>query len=274
MTQTADISSNTTTNSDDSLAAASTPILVSAVIPIYNEEQILESAVRALHSWLTTSGHSFEIILCENGSTDKTIPIATMLQTELNEVSFLSVGQPNYGKALREGILKAKGEYIVCDEIDLCDVTFYENALRIATSDTSVAMVVGSKAMKGASDSRPFVRRFATRVINTMLRVSVGFRGTDTHGLKLLRREAILPIVAQCVVDKDLFASELVIRTGRLGLSVVEIPVTVSEKRQTPITLFRRVPGVLSGMWRLTTAIRGSDSGNDNDVDSDERQEV
>ena len=48
-----------------------------------------------------------------------------------------------------------------------------------------------------------------------MLRVALDFRGTDTHGLKAFHRETLLPVVEACVIDRDLFASELVIRAGR-----------------------------------------------------------
>jgi hypothetical protein len=117
-------------------------------------------------------------------------------------------------------------------------------------------LVVGSKAMKGANDERPFLRRLATRVINGMLRVAVDFRGTDTHGRKAFERSSIEPIAAQCVVDKDLFASELVIRAWRQGKRVVEIPVRVAEKRRTGINVVKRVPRVLTGLATLTYAIR------------------
>jgi hypothetical protein len=98
----------------------------------------------------------------------------------------------------------------------------------------------------------------ATRVINGMLRVAVDFRGTDTHGLKAFRREVVLPVVDRCIVDKDIFASELVVRCGHLGVEVVEIPVRVAEKRRPAINLMRRVPGVLGSMAKLTYAIRFS----------------
>jgi hypothetical protein len=117
-------------------------------------------------------------------------------------------------------------------------------------------MVVGSKAMKGANDGRPAIRRAATRVINGMLRLAVDFRGTDTHGLKAFRRDRLLPIVHQCVIDRDLFASELVVRAGRAGINVVEIPVRVQEKRRPAINLVRRVPNVLKNLVRLTYVIR------------------
>ena len=99
-------------------------------------------------------------------------------------------------------------------------------------------------------------RHAATLVLNGMLRVATGFRGTDTHGLKAFRREALLDTVSHCVVDKDLFASEFVIRAGREGKKVVEVPLRVVEKRAPSINLIRRVPNVLKNMARLTYIIR------------------
>lgn len=79
-----------------------------------------------------------------------------------------------------------------------------------------------------------------------MLRLSLGFKGTDTHGLKAFVREPMLGVARACVVEKDLFASEFVIRAGRMGRRVTEIPVNVKEKRRPSINLAKRVPKVLS----------------------------
>ena len=65
-----------------------------------------------------------------------------------------------------------------------------------------------------------------------------------------------MPVVNQCVIDKDLFASELVVRAGRSGLQVVEIPVRIEEKRRPAINLVKRVPNVLKNLVRLTYVIR------------------
>ena len=59
----------------------------------------------------------------------------------------------------------------------------------------------------------------------------LGFRGTDTHGLKAFRRLALLDTVRACLVDKDVFASEFVIRADRGGVTTKEIPVHIIEKR-------------------------------------------
>jgi glycosyltransferase involved in cell wall biosynthesis len=235
---------------------------VSIVIPIFNEEGILRDAVSQLISaWaevrgaLTAPGLRLEVILAENGSTDRTAELASHLAAELAEVQAFSLGEPNYGKALRAGIERARGTYVICEEIDLCDTDFHRRALELLRHD-DCDFVVGSKVMPGSSDQRPLVRRVATKVINGMLRVALDFRGTDTHGLKAFRRAAVLPIVEQCVVDRDLFASELVIRADRAGVNLIEVPVRLAEKRPPAINLTKRVPRVLRGLAKLTYVIR------------------
>ena len=228
---------------------------ITVVIPCYNEEAILRASITELHAGLVALGRPFEIIISENGSRDDTRKIATELQDELAEVRALFSDEPNYGKALRRGIEGANGAYVHCEEIDLCDLDFHRRALQILDADEA-DFVVGSKAHRDANDQRPAVRRAATQVINGLLRVFLGFKGTDTHGLKAFRREALLQTVDKCVVDKDLFASELVIRAERYKVRVVEIPIQIAEKRPPSIHLFRRVPNVLKNLARLVYVIR------------------
>lgn len=241
--------------SSPSAAAAAAAPYVTIVIPVYNEEPILQSAVIDLIDRLQELPWSYELVLAENGSRDATVELAEKLSERFPQVRTFSFGQPNYGGALKRGILEARGEYVICDEIDLCDTDFYRRALDVLERGEA-DFVVGSKAMRGASDERPFVRRLGTQVINGMLRVSLGFQGTDTHGLKAFRREKVVPVARACLVDKDLFASELVIRAERAGVAMKEIPVRVLEKRVPTIGLFRRVPNVMKNLGRLVWAIR------------------
>ena len=235
--------------------AAGTPTYnVSIVIPVYNEEGLLATAVNDLVTRLQEIPLSCEVILTENGSKDRTLEIANDISSRIRNVRVLHTPEPNYGRALRRGIEEARGALVMCDEIDICDVDFYKVALEILTADQA-DMVVGSKRHPAARDARPFLRRFATQVLNLMLRVIVGFKGTDTHGLKAFQRAPLLPVVRSCIVEKDLFASELVIRAERV-VRVVEVPVRIMEKRPPSINLFRRVPNVLRNLWRLFVVIR------------------
>lgn len=227
---------------------------VSIVIPIYNEEGILLSSIAGLAEALEDVKWTYEVILSENGSVDNTVAVARKLQKKHPTLRIIHSPEPDYGKALRRGIMEARGGIVICDEIDLCDADFYARALEAL--EQGADFVVGSKVLDRSLDKRPGYRRAATIVINFLLRVFVGFRGTDTHGLKAFKRDRVLDIVERCVVDKDLFASELVIRAGRAKLRVTEIPVRVIEKRAPSIGLFRRVPNVLKGIARLTWVIR------------------
>ena len=130
--------------------------------------------------------------------------------------------------------------------------TFFAIGEDLADPDMARAL----KAAHGASDQRPIVRRVATRMHNKLLWAALGFKGTDTHGLKAFRRQSLLATIQRCVVDMDVFASEFVVRAWRDGLNVLEIPIQLHEKRQPSIHLFRRVPNVLRNVAKLVYVIR------------------
>ncbi|MEO8215190.1 MAG: glycosyltransferase, partial [Myxococcales bacterium] len=96
------------------------PPHVSIVIPVYNEEGILQGSVLELQQKLKPFGWTYEILLCENGSRDRTVEIGKQMQADHAQVRMLSIGQPNYGLAMKTGILEARGTFVICDEIDLC----------------------------------------------------------------------------------------------------------------------------------------------------------
>ncbi len=233
---------------------------ISIVIPIYNEQAILHAAVVDLRERLKPLGWSYEIILAENGSKDRTIQIGHELAAKYGDnsdgqVKIISLGEPNYGKALKQGILLARGNLVLCDEIDLCDTAFHKRAVDILETGEA-DMVIGSKLAVGAADERPLIRHAASIAYSTLLKVMLGFRGTDTHGLKAFRRLALLDVVRACLVDKDVFASEFVIRADRAGIGIKEVPVQIIEKRPPSINLFKRVPNVMKSVAKLTWSIR------------------
>lgn len=245
-------------NPSDHETSDEQPPDVSIVIPIYNEEGILSASVADLTEKLADDPRwdsSYEIILTENGSTDQTVEVARDLMRRHPELRLIHTPQPNYGLALRKGIHEARGDIVICDEIDLCDTDFYMGAME-KLLDENYDLVIGSKALRSSSDQRPAYRRLATRVLNFLFRVFLGFRGTDTHGLKAFKRERLLEVVDECVVNKDLFASEFVIRAERMDFRMTEIPLTVVEKRKPSINLFARVPNVLKNLARLVWYIR------------------
>jgi hypothetical protein len=76
--------------------------------------------------------------------------------------------------------------------------------------------------------------------------------------VKAFSRVRIAPVASRCVVDRDVFASELVLRAGLEGKRVVEIPIELHEKRPPSVGLLRRVPNVLRQVARLFWVLRVS----------------
>lgn len=231
---------------------------VSVVIPVYNEARILEESLTELVEGLRAEGGSFEIVLAENGSRDGTVAVAEALMPTMPELRVFSYPHPNYGAALREGIFRAAGTFVVCEEIDIGDLDFHRRALARLRGDEA-DLVIGSKTMPGSADVRPWSRRLATRCYNRVLRATFGFKGTDTHGLKAFRRATLLPIVAACTVEHDVFASELVIRAHRARLRVLDLPVHIREKRAPSVDLVRRVPRVARNLAQLVVSVHLQD---------------
>lgn len=221
---------------------------VSIVIPVYNEEEFLPIAVPELCNSLGDKEVSFELILCENGSTDGTIAVADGLAKEFEGVRIISTGTPDYGRAMRAGMLASRAPYTVVFDIDYYSISFLERALGLLDR---YDIVVASKLAKGADDRRGAFRRLVTRSFSLVLRGAFGTQVRETHGMKAFKTKRISPIVNQVQLAKDLFDTELIIRAERSGLRIKEIPVLVEEKRPTRSSMLKRIPRTLVGLSLL-----------------------
>lgn len=226
----------------------------SVVVPVYNEARIVNDAIVRMLRALEGIGGDFELLICENGSTDDTAALVAKLQREDPRIRLERLPEPDYGGAMRHGINACVHDRVVIFNIDFWSVDFARQAVEaLGTSH----LVVGSKVMRGSDDQRPAARRFLTRAFNAMLRLAFGFGGTDTHGMKALRRGAIDPVLARCVTSRSIFDTELVIRAERAGLTIVEVPVEVREIRQPSYwSVARRLPEVCWNLFKLARALR------------------
>jgi glycosyltransferase involved in cell wall biosynthesis len=226
-------------------------IVLSVVVPAHNEEDYLDAAVVDLVKGLRAREQPFEVIVCENGSSDSTAALAADLSARFDEVRTLSADRPDYGVALRAGFLAATGDVVANFDVDYIDLEFLDAALEQVSAQSGPAAVVASKRSAGAQDTRPLGRRLVTATFSLVLRLGFGLRVSDTHGMKVLRRSVVAPIVADCRFGGDLFDTELLLRTERAGFRVAELGVTVRDTRppRTPIT--RRIPRSLAALARL-----------------------
>jgi hypothetical protein len=228
---------------------------ITVVLPAHNEAELLEQAVTEVVEGLRSRGRHFEVVVVENGSSDDTATIARRLEARIPELRAYSMGEPNYGKALRAGLLAARGDVVVNFDVDFCDLGFLDRAVPMVAVAGGPAVVVGSKRSEGADDTRALGRRMVTNVFSTVLRFGFGLSVSDTHGVKALDRAALAPIAEGCRFGEDLFDTELILRAERAGLGSAEIPVKVVELRPARSPVWKRVPRTLTSLGRLRLAL-------------------
>jgi glycosyltransferase AglD len=222
----------------------------SIVIPIHNEAECLATEVAELVGEMEARGVDYELILAENGSSDDTPAIAERLASDNPRIRALRVPVPDYGFAMKTGMLAGRGDLVVNFDIDFHNVDFMLRAGEVLTG-TSAGIVVGSKLIEGADDRRSAARHFISLGFTTILRVLFDRRMDDTHGMKVLRREVVERYAPQTVRTTDLFDTELIIRARRGGVIVKALPVTVEEKRKARSSIVRRIPRTIWGLMEL-----------------------
>jgi glycosyltransferase involved in cell wall biosynthesis len=228
--------------------------VISVVMPAHDEEAFLASAVRDVAAGMRSRGE-FEVIVVENGSNDATAEVAKGLLEDVPELRVLSLGVPDYGKALRMGFLAATGEVAAFFDVDYFDLGFLDRAMALMDEPDGPSVVVGSKRGPGAVDTRPWLRRMVTLVFSTILKVGFGLGVSDTHGMKVLRREPMVPLAEACRFGTDLFDTELILRAERAGLRSGEVPVVVQELRPSRSSIARRIPRTMANLVRLRVAL-------------------
>lgn len=166
--------------------------MISIVIPVFNEEQILAQSIQKLSDWLSHRTSPFEVMVVDNGSTDQTKKIALDLESTYPWFRYLSVPENSVGKAFAKGVREAKYPYVISLDADLSvDLIFIQYAESLLKYS---AMVVGSKSL--GQQKRSAVRVIGSQLYLFVTQVLFSMTITDySMGAKAYRKDVILPIL-------------------------------------------------------------------------------
>jgi len=211
----------------------------SIIIPIYNEKKILVTQIEKLRQSLSIfSPDNYEIILVENGSSDKTYLIAKKLAKKYKSMHVYSLGYPCYGDSIKKGISKSKHNFIIQFDIDFINKNFLMTSLKLLNN---FDIIIGSKLHKKSNDKRPYFRILLTKSLNIFLKTFFSYKGGDTHGIKAYNKKRITPLLKKVVAKHHFFETELILRAYNSNFKIKELPIDIEEIRPTRFPVMIRL---------------------------------
>ena len=198
---------------------------ISVVIPAYNEAERLGSTLERTVDYLSRRGLSYEVVVVDDGSRDRTVQVAEAFADRGVRVIR---HEQNRGKgaAIKTGVLASRGAEVLLSDADAS--TPIEELERLQRKLPEAPVVLGSRAVAGADirQHQPFYRELMGKTFNRIIRL-VGAHGLyDTQcGFKLLQGEVAREIGAELTVDGFAYDVELVWLARRHGYRVVEVGV-------------------------------------------------
>ena len=220
----------------------------SVVVPVFNEEDILLQSAVQIYDICKRKGLDFELIFVENGSEDKTLSLLKTFVSKKKECRLVILELANYGNALKHGFLNAENQIVISFDIDYFSEDFLEDALKL---NKKYAAITASKRLVKSDDGRRFIRRLATFIFVTILKLLFKTKLSDTHGMKAVRKASIINQIDNVVSTQDLFDTELLIRVEKSGNKILEVPAVVNEIRPSVSVIYKRIPRTISSLLKL-----------------------
>lgn len=199
---------------------------LSVVIPAYNEEQRLPGSLERVFAFLKAQAYSSEVLVIENGSTDRTLEIARQFKPRFPNLTVIQNHERGKGLAVQRGMLAARGQYrFMCDADLSMPFEQVNRFLPPARDDFDIA--IGSREALGAVRYRePSYRHWGGRGINLIIRVLAlpGLRDTQC-GFKCFQAEAAEDLFSAQTMPGWSFDIELLYIARRRGYRIVEVPI-------------------------------------------------
>jgi dolichyl-phosphate beta-glucosyltransferase len=213
---------------------------LSIVIPAHNEENRLPGTLEQLFRFLVNQPFTSEVLVVENGSTDRTYEIAREFAGRQPSLHVIRNDWRGKGLAIRRGVQEAWGEYIFLCDADL-SMPVEEISKFIPPQIDHLDIAIASREATGSVRyHEPYYRHLTGRVFNTLIRLLVlpGLQDTQC-GFKCIRAEVARDIFPYQTLTGWAFDVELLYIARLHGYKIVEIPIQWYFNADSKISVFR-----------------------------------
>lgn len=226
---------------------------LSVVIPCYNEENTIGKTITAIEMYLTRRRYDYEIIMIDDGSTDKTGETIAEYASKKEHVILLKNSR-NLGKgnSVKQGVMCASKKYVLmCDADGTVPISELE---KLEPLITSCPVVIASRRKKEATVSgQPQHRKIPGFVFSALVKMIV-LRGIDDTqcGFKLFMVDDAKKIFGLSMISGFAFDAEILYIAKKKGIAVREVPITaVFNTTRTSIRLWRDPVVMLKDLIRI-----------------------
>ena len=229
-------------------------IELSVVVPVFNEEEVLVPNTTFLGGHLDriVGAGRWQFVIVDNGSKDRTPELAREVESNYPTTTVCTLPKANIGEALRVGLMESAGRWAAIINVEQWDLPFMEWSWKLREEHD---LFVGSKRADATLNRQSDLRYVLSWGLYSRLRLLVGSTTTDTHGPKLLDREALAGVLDDCVMRRGQYDTELTLRAVRYGLRVAEAPVRYEEQRPPRNFMVRKIAQNVYDLGRLRRAM-------------------
>lgn len=229
-------------------------IKLSVVIPCYNEESRFQKGIDHYISYLKKQDYSWELILINDGSKDKTLELMQSTARNNKNIKVITYRQ-NHGKgyAITRGVENARGAIILFTDIDhSVPIKTIENFYGYFGKGYQV--VIGSRRAEGA---RIVIRQYPLRELlgrgfTFLVRSIINWEIKDaTCGFKVFKKDIAQKIFAKLTIYDWAFDAEILFLCKKLNIKVAQAPVVWSDARGTKVSLGKDVARSFLGLVKI-----------------------
>lgn len=224
---------------------------LSVVIPAYNEERRLGESLERIIGYLEGRGGTFEVLVVDDGSRDRTAAVAAGLSHRHVELLALPENRGK-GAALRQGVLASRGDWVLLCDADLS--TPIEDLATLERRTHGAEVILGSRAVSDSqiTQRQPIYRELMGKTFNRILRTLALVSQRDTQcGFKLLRGDVARQLFAELTIERFAFDVELVCLACDRGYRVIEQGVRWQDSPSSRVHPLRDSLNMLVDVLRL-----------------------
>lgn len=231
---------------------------LSIVIPAYKEEKRISIILEAIKKYIKKKEFKIETLVVVDGSPDKTAEVARSFADTLPGLRVLE-RQENRGKGgtVEEGIMAAKGKYIIFTDAD--NSTPIEQVDKLLPFMTKYEVVIGSRYIEGGKLAIPqsIVRRVGSRVLNIIIQI-LAIRGIkDTQcGFKMFQHDAAKEIFKRTTITNFSFDIEVLAIAKKLGYRIKEVGITWYDNPHSTVNPLSDGWRMIKDTWTIRKRVR------------------